>query len=341
MGSAGDKLHHRHRQGGGTRFRLSLEFPSVQADRLGRTICSFTAHRQDEVCVFLRELLRICAARLSLAPTFFTPEDAPRTTSPPHRRLRIEISVLRSQLNPDRVSVPGTTWPTVPQRCGRVDGERPQLHRVIRNCPAKLRGCMATSELLFFALVIALFIPASIVIRRSRRAGIGLKGTEAHGVVRPLASINHQAPVSQPCRSIMQFHQYRFHLILFSSILVSFSATRLFEKMKRSRFFSLSALCLFACMLLGVMATKPPGAGRGPPIGSWSIKANQWSIGRADSTAASWSTGRQLVRTCSGLPRQGEVLDLQYPMPLSPGYRDVVYITIHHFGDGETSTSGN
>jgi transposase len=146
---------HRHRQGRRDKISvISGVSISPRRHRLGLYYLLFQDNiGQDEVCVFLRELLRCLRGPIILLlDNASTHKGAPiEQVLEKHRRLRIEyFPPYAPQLNPDEGvwsmakrelanSCPKNVDELMEDVVGAIDG--------IRNSQQKLRGCIAQSEL--------------------------------------------------------------------------------------------------------------------------------------------------------------------------------------------------
>ena len=148
---------HRHRQGRRDKISvISGISVSPRRRRLGLYYLLFYDNiGQDEVCVFLRELLRhLRGPVIVLLDNSSTHKGAPiEQVLGQHRRLRIEyFSSYAPQLNPDEGvwslakrelanSCPNDVNELMEDILGSIEA--------IRNSPEKLSGCIAQSELSF------------------------------------------------------------------------------------------------------------------------------------------------------------------------------------------------
>ena len=148
---------HRHRQGRRDKISvISGISVSPRRRRLGLYYLLFYDNiGQDEVCVFLRELLRhLRGPVIVLLDNSSTHKGAPiEQVLGQHRRLRIEyFPSYAPQLNPDEGvwslakrelanSCPNDVDELMEDILGSIDG--------IRNSQQKLRGCIVQSELAF------------------------------------------------------------------------------------------------------------------------------------------------------------------------------------------------
>ena len=148
---------HRHRQGRRDKISvISGISVSPRRHRLGLYYLLFYDNiGQDEVCVFLRELLRhLRGPIMALLDNSSTHRGAPlEQLLRRHRRLRVEhFPSYAPQLNPDE-----GVWSlakrdlanSCPNDVEELTGDVLNSIEAIRNCPAKLRGCIAQSELPF------------------------------------------------------------------------------------------------------------------------------------------------------------------------------------------------
>jgi putative transposase len=167
---------HRHRQGRRDKISvISGISVSPRQHRLGLYYLLFYDNiGQDEVCMFLRELLRhLRGPVIVLLDNSSTHKGAPvEQLLGQHRRLRIEhFPSYAPQLNPDEGvwslakrelanSCPNDVDELMENILGSIEA--------IRNSPQKLRGCIAQSELPFsLRYIIALFMQQSIAKQRS------------------------------------------------------------------------------------------------------------------------------------------------------------------------------
>jgi transposase len=148
---------HRHRQGRRDKISvISGVSVSPRRHRVGLYYLLFYDNiGQDEVCVFLRELLRhLRGPIIVLLDNSSTHKGAPiEQLLHQHRRLRIEhFPSYAPQLNPDE-GVWSLAKRELANSCPNdVDELMEDILRSIegiRNSPEKLRGCIAQSELLF------------------------------------------------------------------------------------------------------------------------------------------------------------------------------------------------
>lgn len=148
---------HRHRQGRRDKISvISGVSVSPRRHHVGLYYLLFYDNiGQDEVCVFLRELLRhLRGPIIVLLDNSSTHKGAPiEQLLHQHRRLRIEhFPSYAPQLNPDE-GVWSLAKRELANSCPNdVDELMEDILRSIegiRNSPEKLRGCIAQSELLF------------------------------------------------------------------------------------------------------------------------------------------------------------------------------------------------
>ena len=148
---------HRHRQGRRDKISvISGISVSPRRHRLGLYYLLFYDNiGQDEVCVFLRELLRhLRGPVIALLDNSSTHQGAPlEKLLRHHRRLRVEhFPSYAPQLNPDE-GVWSLAKRDLANSCPKDAQELMEdvLRSIenIRNRPAKLRGCIAQSELPF------------------------------------------------------------------------------------------------------------------------------------------------------------------------------------------------
>ena len=166
---------HRHRQGRRDKISvLSGISLSPKRHHLGLYYLLFYDNiAQEEVCVFLRELLRqLRGPVIVLLDNSSTYQREPlQKLLGQHPRLRIEhFPAYAPELNPDE-GVWSLAKRELANSCPKdVDELMEDIIRSIngiRSSPAKLRGCILQSELpLFFALVIALFNVRAIMLQR-------------------------------------------------------------------------------------------------------------------------------------------------------------------------------
>ena len=148
---------HRHRQGRRDKISvISGISVSPTRHRLGLSYLLFYDNiGQDEVCVFLRELLRhMRGPMIALLDNSSTHQGAPlEKLLRRHRRLRVEhFPSYAPQLNPDE-GVWSLAKRNLANSCPRDVEELMEdvlfCIEGIRNSPEKLRGCIAQSELPF------------------------------------------------------------------------------------------------------------------------------------------------------------------------------------------------
>jgi len=153
----GETPIHRHRQGRRDKISvISGISVSPKRRRLGLYYLLFYDNiGQDEVCVFLRELLRhLRGPVVVLLDNSSTHQGAPlERLLARHRRLRIEhFPAYAPQLNPDEgvwSLAKGKLANSCPNDVEELMEDILDSIEGIRNCPEKLRGCIAQSELPF------------------------------------------------------------------------------------------------------------------------------------------------------------------------------------------------
>jgi len=127
---------HRHRKDSATRSRDLRNSVSPGRHRLGLYYLLFYDNiGQEEVCLYLRELLRVLRGPVILLLDNFIDAQGkgdravPRQTSPPAHRVLPGLCAATESRRRRLVIGQAGTGQQLPKGCGRIDGRHPWLHR--------------------------------------------------------------------------------------------------------------------------------------------------------------------------------------------------------------------